>query len=71
MDNLVKPVLDALQGIVYLNDRQISDVVANRRDINGHFRVRHMSRPLAEAFSHWEQFVHIRIDKAPKRRDLG
>ena len=71
VDNLTKPVLDALQGIVYGNDRQVSDVAAGRRDINARFRVRHISRSLAEAFSNGEQFVHIRVYRAPKRRDLG
>jgi crossover junction endodeoxyribonuclease RusA len=71
VDNLTKPVLDALQGIVYDNDRQISDVAAGRRDINARFRVRHISLALAEAFSNGEQFVHICVYRAPKRRDLG
>lgn len=71
VDNLTKPVLDALQGIVYGDDRQVSDVAAGRRDINGRFRIRHISRPLAEAFSNGEQFVHIRVYRAPKQRDLG
>ena len=61
VDNLAKPILDALQAIVYADDRQVSDVLANRRDINARFRIRHISLPLAEAFSKGEQFVHIRV----------
>jgi hypothetical protein len=45
VDNLTKPVLDALQGVAYINDRQVSDVSAGRRDINGRFRVGHQDTP--------------------------
>jgi crossover junction endodeoxyribonuclease RusA len=70
VDNLTKPILDAMQSVVYANDRQVSDVTAARRDINARFRVRHISMPLATAFSRGEQFVHIRVYRVPKRRDL-
>ena len=59
-----------MQGIVYANDRQVSDVVANRRDINASFRIRYMALPLAKAFD-GDEFVHVRVYQAPRRRELG
>jgi crossover junction endodeoxyribonuclease RusA len=60
MDNLVKPIQDALQGVVYLNDGKV-DVAGNQRDINGRFHVRYISPPLAAAFTDGSEFVHIRV----------
>ena len=71
VDNLVKPIQDALQGVVYWNDKQVRDVTGKRRSINGRFRVRHISMPLAAAFSNGRPFVHIRVWHSPKHEELG
>ena len=70
-DNLLKPIQDALQGLVYGNDRQIKDSTSNWRNINGRFTIRHVSLPLAIAFSVGEEFLHIRIWTSPDAEDLG
>ena len=49
-DNLVKPIQDALIGLVYVDDRQITDTRVRKTSIDGAFRVRHMSAVLAEGF---------------------
>jgi len=71
MDNLIKPIQDALQGIAYTNDRMVKDITGNWRDIDAPFRVRYMARPLANAFSDGRPFVHIRLWLAPDEEDLG
>jgi hypothetical protein len=71
MDNMVKPIQDALQGIAYVNDRLVKDAHGNWRDIDGRFRVRYISGPLAAAFGHGAEFVHIRLWFAPEQEDLG
>jgi crossover junction endodeoxyribonuclease RusA len=71
VDNLTKPIQDALQGVVYQDDRQVSDTIGNRRNIDASFRVRYMSMALAAAFSDGRQFVHIRVSRSPRRQDLG
>ena len=70
-DNLIKPVQDALQGVVYVNDRQVKDGLSNRRNIDGRFRVRFMSPQLAAAFSRGEEFIHIRVSLSPETEELG
>ena len=32
VDNIPKPILDALSGLVYADDRQITDLVCRKRD---------------------------------------
>ena len=70
-DNLMKPIQDALQGVAYLNDRQVKDATSNWRDINGRFNVRFVSMALAVAFSQGDEFLHIRLWNSPDTEDLG
>lgn len=60
-DNLLKPIQDALEGILYTNDRQVTDTESHKRNIDDAFRVRAMSQALALAFSDGRPFVHIEI----------
>lgn len=71
VDNLLKPIQDALQGIAYRNDRQVVDASARRRDIDKAFKVRYMSRALALAFSDGRQFVHIEVWCNPDQETIG
>lgn len=71
VDNLTKPIQDALQGFVYADDRQVSDIVANRRNIGGAFVVRIIPMQVLAAFSDGREFVHIRVWRSPKRENLG
>jgi crossover junction endodeoxyribonuclease RusA len=50
-DNIVKPVQDALAGLIYVNDRQVVDSSGHKRRLDGAFRVRGMSLALAMGFS--------------------
>jgi Holliday junction resolvase RusA-like endonuclease len=69
-DNMVKPIQDALNGLVYLDDRQITDTVVRKTDINGAFIVRGASLILLQAFTSGKEFVHITIDSAPSHSNL-
>jgi crossover junction endodeoxyribonuclease RusA len=71
VDNLVKPIQDALQGVAYRNDRQVSDVTGRRRKIDGLFRIRYMSPALAMAFSDGRPFVHIEVWRDPGQEAVG
>lgn len=70
-DNIVKPVRDALNGLIYVDDYQITDFVSRRRNLNRSFRIKGMSRALAEGFSQGEEFLHIRVDDAPDPSNLS
>jgi Holliday junction resolvase RusA-like endonuclease len=69
-DNIVKPIRDALNGLVYVDDYQITDSVSRRRNLNGSFRVKGMSPVLAEGFCKGQEFVHILVEAAPDHADL-
>jgi crossover junction endodeoxyribonuclease RusA len=61
VDNMVKPILDAIGGLVYDDDKQIRDAHARKRDINGSFRIKGLSPRLALAFSKGVEFLHVEI----------
>ena len=69
-DNLVKPIQDALQGLIYINDALITDTIIRKRDLNGSFRVRGMSRVLAEGFIKGNEFLYVRVDRAQDHGEL-
>jgi crossover junction endodeoxyribonuclease RusA len=69
-DNIVKPIRDALNGVIYVDDYQITDFISRRRNLNGSFRIRGISPALAQGFSSGQEFLHIRIEAAPDPKDL-
>ena len=71
MDNLVKPIQDALEGILYVNDRMVTDVTGNWRNVDRPLQLRYVSLPLADAFGNGRPFVHVRLWVAPNEEDLG
>lgn len=70
-DNIIKPVREALIGVVYHYDHQVTDVISRRRNLNGSFRVKGMSSILAGGFIQGVEFVHIIVEEAPDPSDLS
>jgi crossover junction endodeoxyribonuclease RusA len=64
-DNMVKPIQDALIGLVYEDDRWITDTIVRKTSIDGLFRIRGYPLVLLEALSRGSEFLHIIIDRAP------
>jgi hypothetical protein len=67
---MIKPIQDALAGLVYRNDRQITDAQTRKTNIDGRFRLRHLSPIYARAFGVGKQFVYIRMEEAPNHEEL-
>lgn len=64
-DNIVKPIQDALIGVVYADDRSITDTVVRKTSVDGSFKIRGYSLVLLEAFARGDQFIHVVVDQAP------
>jgi len=69
-DNMAKPVLDAMQRVVYGNDRQVKRSHIEWCDIDGAYVVRHMSPIVAAALSVGEEFLWVRVSAHVPRKDL-
>ena len=65
VDNIVKPIQDAMKGLVYLDDDQITDVIVRKRNLSGNFRIENITPILAEGFARGNEFLHILITDAP------
>jgi len=61
VDNIVKPIQDALIGLVYGDDNQITDCYARKRKIDGAFKVKLLSRALADGFVNYIDFIHVKV----------
>ena len=64
VDNMPKPILDALNGLVYADDRQITDLVCRKRDRNRDLQFENPSSILVETLGRSEQFLHITVANA-------
>src|SRR5580700_7296123 len=64
-DNMVKPIRDALQGVVYENDKQISDSSVRQTNIDSAVVIRHASVAIALAYCQGDEFVYVKVEPAP------
>ncbi len=64
VDNMPKPILDALNGMVYADDSQVTDLVCCKRDRNRDLRFENPSSVLLETLGRSEQFLHITVTNA-------
>lgn len=65
VDNIIKPIQDALIGIVYVDDAQVVQAVSSKTRIDGSFKIRGASAELLLAFSNRDAFVHIQVTMPP------
>lgn len=69
-DNLVKPVQDALIGLVYEDDRSITDTSVRKTPLDGPVIARGITPALAEGFMSNQEFLHICVEPAPRHEVL-
>ena len=71
VDNIVKPILDSIKGLVYRDDVQITDLVSRRRPLSGPFRIEAASPILLEALDRGREFLHVSIVDSLWERELA
>lgn len=70
VDNFTKPILDALIGVVYLDDGQVSQIVVRKTGLSAGLSIDDPEPVLAQALERGGDFVYIRIDEAPKHESI-
>jgi crossover junction endodeoxyribonuclease RusA len=69
VDNIGKPLIDALKGVVFRDDVQISELLVRKTSVAESLSLTGASPILTEAFERMSQqrsdFVYIRVDPAP------
>jgi hypothetical protein len=65
LDNIVKPIQDALKGVAFVDDIQVVDLIASmrRKDVNDRIS---MTSALAAAFDGGSDFVYVAIESASR-----
>ena len=71
VDNIPKPILDALQGLVYFDDDQITDMLCRKRVLRPSFQTQNLSPVLHRSLGRSRQFVHIMVDNAPDQEVIS
>ena len=68
VDNVVKPILDALNGVVFADDNVVSDILCRKRYIDSELRIQRFSPALLKSYrssrEKSEPFVHVLIAQA-------
>lgn len=68
VDNIIpKPILDALNGLVFSDDNQVTDLVCHKLDLDDRPRVVSQSEVLNKAIDNGGQFLHIVVESAAAR----
>jgi crossover junction endodeoxyribonuclease RusA len=59
VDNIIKPILDALEKVVYMNDQQVRRVTSEKFDLVHVSRIQNPSALLADALEKYSELLHI------------
>lgn len=61
VDNIIKPIQDALVGLVYIDDNQVVETSSRRRYINGAYKIRGASPLIVQGLIKGIDFLHIKV----------
>lgn len=70
VDNIIKPIQDAMIGVVFVDDRQAIETRCRKRSLDGTFKIKGASAVLLNAFADGESFLHIRVSEPADGGDL-
>ena len=70
VDNILKPILDAMKGIVYHDDRQIVQVESIAIEFTDAVRIRDTTAAIAKGLAVGTDFVLVRIAPAKATEEL-
>jgi crossover junction endodeoxyribonuclease RusA len=70
VDNVPKPIHDALVGLVFQDDVQITESVIRRRNLAGEFAVTSMTTVLADGLDSGREFIYVAVSRPPASGEL-
>ncbi len=71
VDNIIKPIQDALIGHVYVDDEQVADTRSRKRSLDGSYKLKGASPTLVLGFADGEDFLHIVVEEHIDNQDLN
>lgn len=70
VDNIIKPIQDALVGLVYADDAQVADTSSRKSKIDGAFKIKGVLPEVAVKLAVGREFLRIQVLSAPNHEDL-
>jgi len=64
VDNIIKPIQDALVGLIYSDDSLITDVASHRRSLTGIFDIAKYPNLLVQGILSGDECVYVRISES-------
>ncbi len=65
VDNMIKPILDALVQLVITDDSLVAQVIARKTELRPGLTVRNASAELAAVIDRGSDFVYVRVSEPP------
>ncbi|MEA5468058.1 RusA family crossover junction endodeoxyribonuclease [Spirulina sp. 06S082] len=62
IDNIAKPILDAFNLLIYIDDRQITDLIIRKRLIEPSVDTRELPLAIASALNQNRPFIFVKIE---------
>ncbi|HEY84197.1 MAG TPA: RusA family crossover junction endodeoxyribonuclease [Chloroflexi bacterium] len=69
VDNIIKPILDSLTGLIYDDDILVTDVESHRRSLTGSFEIAKYPDLLVRGILSGKECVYVKIEKSKALED--
>ena len=69
IDNIIKPIQDALVGLIFADDSQIADVDCHRRFLDGGFDLTRLPSVLLSGIALQSECVYVRVSESEPLED--
>ena len=66
VDNVPKPILDGLKGLVYFDDSQVTDLLCRKRRYGLELEIPNPTPLLSSTYEHFEEFVHVNVNNVER-----
>jgi Holliday junction resolvase RusA-like endonuclease len=70
LDNAIKPIQDALNGLVYEDDSLITRARLSKRSLDRPYVFRNAPQAIADAFVAGREFIYIKVECRPEGPEL-
>lgn len=71
LDNIIKPIVDSMNSLVYIDDRQVTDLTVKRRKLQELTDRTAISPLIAEALAAGQEFIYVKIDLPTEPMELN
>lgn len=70
VDNILKPIQDALIGLVYDDDSRIVHTASKKKNLNGSYKLQGLSEKVADGLVMECEFIHVKIEQNTDQNEL-